>query len=240
MTIKQAIAGAITLTISLGASSAYAADATLGLDLASAYVFRGATLNENFVAQPTLEVAGSDELSALSGGVWANFDLDDDDERGIESGQFSEVDFYVSYELPLQTDPLSIAVGYSEYMYPTAGIEADRELNAEFAFDAMLNPTLGVFVGLDGGIEEQIFCELSFEHEAELNDDLALILGAGTGFLFASDESGRDDGISFAKVSAGLAYGLMSADLTYYFETDEDVQVIDTDLIARVGLSGSF
>ena len=239
MTIKQVVVASI-IAIGLSAPCAYAADATLGVDVASAYVFRGATLNENFVAQPSLEISGSDALSDLSGGVWANFDLDDDDERGIESGEFSEVDFYASYALPLKTDPLSISIGYSEYMYPTASVEADRELNAEFAFDAMLSPTIGLYYGLDGGIEEQVFCELSLEHEAELNNDLSLILGAGSGFLFASEESGGEDGISFAKVSAGLSYGIVSADLTYYFETDEDVLVIDTDLIARVGVSGSF
>jgi len=60
----------------------------VSLDIASAYVFRGATLNDGWVAQPALSVS---PLPGLSLGLWANLDLEDYGGR-LKDGQFSEVD----------------------------------------------------------------------------------------------------------------------------------------------------
>ena len=73
-------------------SALYAADASLSVDVASAYVFRGATFNDGVVVQPGLELGG---LGGLSVGVWGNLDVDDYSGR-LAGGEFSELDIYGS------------------------------------------------------------------------------------------------------------------------------------------------
>lgn len=48
-------------------------DLKIGLDTGSAYIFRGATMNDGWVLQPSLEVSAYN----LFVGIWANYDLND-------------------------------------------------------------------------------------------------------------------------------------------------------------------
>ena len=84
-------------TTGLLATGANAADATVGVDFASSYVTRGATMNEDPVAQPYLEISGMEIAGrAITVGTWANYDFMMD---GAESDEFSEIDYYASIDL---------------------------------------------------------------------------------------------------------------------------------------------
>ena len=116
--IKVVAAAALLALVS--APAVRAADATVGVDVNSAYVFRGVTLNEGFVAQPYLEVSGL----PIDIGVWGNFDIEDDDARSVDGGQFSETDFYGSYSLPVEE--VDVSIGYTEYTDNNGDLDADR------------------------------------------------------------------------------------------------------------------
>jgi uncharacterized protein (TIGR02001 family) len=226
------IVAAAAMTVAIAAPAARAAEATVGLDVASAYVFRGVTFNDGLVAQPYVEVAGL----PVTFGVWANFDIDDYD-GALDDGQFSEVDLYASYDLPLGEDsPVSASVGYTEYLYPQ-GTEADREIGLSVGLNAPLSPAIGVYYGLDGGIEESIYADFSVGQDVELSEDAVLSLGAVVGYV---EPDVGESGFSHYEVSAGVAFGFISADITYIGEIDDDVLMTDTEVVGAIRTSFTF
>jgi uncharacterized protein (TIGR02001 family) len=220
----------VVAVVLVAGSSLYAAEASLSLDLASSYIFRGVTFNDGLVAQPGLEVGG---LGGLSVGVWGNLDLDDYD-GALADSQFSEVDIYGSYAIPVEVVDLS--VGYTEYVYPGGG-EADREVGISVggAFEGV---DLGAdcFYGVDGAIEDSLYIELAAGSSFELCEDLGLDIGATVGY--SSPDEG-DDGFSHYTASLGLSYSVLSVGVTYIGQIDDDVlpdaaAAVDADEAAGV------
>ncbi|HKL20200.1 MAG TPA: TorF family putative porin, partial [Tichowtungia sp.] len=123
--MKKIIAG---MMVALAAAvSVQAADVSATVDFASAYVFRGVTLNNGLVMQPGVEVSGfglPEEYGSIAAGIWANYDLDDEDGMGSD---FSEIDYYMSYTLPIEA--LDVSIGYTEYDYPNDLGDNDREVS---------------------------------------------------------------------------------------------------------------
>ena len=68
------MAALLVLAVGLASTPAWAAEATAGLDLNSAYVWRGQTFNDGFVAQPSIDVATEIGIGV---NVWGNLDIDD-------------------------------------------------------------------------------------------------------------------------------------------------------------------
>jgi len=199
----------------MAASAVYGAEASLSLDVASAYVFRGATFNDGLVAQPGLEVGG---LGGLSVGVWGNIDIDDMD-GALEGGEFSEIDIYGSYALPVEVIDLSI--GYTEYTYPLGGV-ADREVGVSAGTAAgSVDLGIDVFYGIDGGIEKTLYAELSAGTGFDIGAMTAEI-GATVGFL---DPDEGESGLHNFTATAGLGYGAIGASVTYIGQIDDDVLV---------------
>ena len=240
---KIILTGAVCgMVAAAGVSEVVAAEASVGADLASSYVFRGGTLNDGFVVQPYAEVA---VIEGLTIGTWANFDIDDDDANGIEGGHFSEIDLYVGYDLPLPEDsPVGLSVGYTEYTYPHAGgtvnadgttvtaVDADREISLSTGLDTILAPSLGVFYGVDGGIDGDLYIEGSVSHEVEISEDVSGSVDATLGYL---DPDVGDSGFSHAKLGAGVSYGPATLSVAYIIETDDKVLVVDEEIVGTLG-----
>lgn len=208
------VVGGLVAVMMVAASAVYGAEASLSLDVASAYVFRGATFNDGVVLQPGLEVGG---LGGLSVGVWGNLDLDDYD-GAVMDNEFQEVDLYGSYALPCKIMDLSI--GYCEYLYPSGGGAADREVSVSAGKSAgPVDLGVGVFYGVDGGIEKSLYVEASAGSSMELGA-IALDLGATVGY---ADPDSGESGFSNYTVSAGLGYGPVGASVIYIGQIDDDV-----------------
>lgn len=213
-------------------------EVTVGLDVVSAYVFRGSTFNDGFVAQPYVEIGGL----PVTFGVWANYDIDDYD-GAVEGTQFSEVDFYASYGIPI--DGVDASIGYTEYTYPSGGGDADREFGLGVGLDLPLAPSFGLYYGVDGGIEDSLYADFSVGQDIELSEDIGISLGALVGYM---DIDEGESGFSHYEVSAGL--GLtewLSIDVTYIGQIDDDVLVdvedggsYDTEFVAAVRSSFTF
>lgn len=246
--IKVIAASALLALVS--APVAKAAEASVGLDIASAYVFRGVTYNENFVAQPYLEVSGL----PIDLGVWANYDIESDDARGYTDNQFSEVDIYASYSLPIEA--VDVSIGYTEYLYPGVGGdpvvdvgagtaestqgESDREVSLTLGLgDVLLAPSVGVYYGIDGGIEENLYAQADIGHEIALTEGLNLALGAAVGYL---DPEEGEDGFSHYQVSASVTFAILTVGVTYIDTIDDDVlgDDYDVELVGTVGLAYDF
>lgn len=224
----------VVMGVMVAGSTLYAADASVSLDVASAYVFRGATLNDGTVLQPGLEVSG---LGGLSIGTWANLDIDDYNNT-LASSQFSEVDLYGSYAIPIKVMDLSI--GYTEYTYPSGGGDSDREFGLNAGISAAgMDLGAGVFYGVDGGIKDSAYAELSIGKDIELADDLGLSAGATLGY--ASPDEGKD-GLSHYTGTLGLSYKVVSASVTYVGQIDDKVLpdgpgAYDVDVFGTLGVS---
>jgi uncharacterized protein (TIGR02001 family) len=206
-----------------------AAEASVSLDVASAYVFRGATLNDGLVLQPGLEISGL----PVTLGVWGNFDIDDMD-GALEENEFSEVDIYASYDIPVEA--LDLSVGYTEYVYPGGGV-ADREVSLSAGFDVALAPSVAVYYGIDGGIEDSIYAELGIGHELTMGEDLAVELGATVGY---ADPDGGESGFSHYTASLGTSFGCLGVSVTYIGEIDDDVLETDTDVVGMLSVAKDF
>ena len=205
------------------APAAFDSTVNVGVDISTAYIFRGATLYDKPVAQP---YAYATIVEGLTLGVWSNLALDDSNTYGEGSGDVSEVDLSAEYALPTGNCPLGISVLYTEYLYPNTitgegtvedpavPAETDREvglklaLNTNCALDNALSPTLAVYYGLDGAIDSGIYGELGLGHEfADVAEGVSLSLGGTLGYL-EPDEG--DSGLSAATLSAGLKVGVAS------------------------------
>ena len=221
------------------AASGYAGEITGGatLDVASAYVFRGATFNDGLVVQPGVEAS----TAGFALGAWANYDIDDYS-GALEKNEFSEVDIYGSYAIPV--DVVDLSVGYCAYIYPLDSTDADHEVSVSVGLDLPLAPSLSVYYGLGGGIEDTLYCEFGIGQEFELSEAVGLELGAALGYV---DPDDGESGFSHANLSATLSYSIFSASITYVAQLDDDVLMdvadggaYDTEVYGMVGAGLSF
>lgn len=237
--MKRMITG-VAVAVVMVASAAVGADVGLSLDVASAYVFRGDTFNDGLVAQPGLEVALP---AGFSVGVWGNIDLDDYNGSLANDDQFSEIDVYGSYAVPVEVVDLSI--GYCEYTYPTSESVADREISVSVGTAVgPIDLGLGLYYGIDGGIEKSLYADVSAGTSFELAEGVSLDLGASAGY--ANPDEG-ESGMKEFTFSAGLGYGIIGASATYIGQLDDDVLVdvedggtYDAEFVGMLSIAQDF
>ncbi len=119
------MAALAALAMTSAAPQAVAATAVAALDVNSAYVWRGLTFNDGFVLQPSMDVSHN----GFAFNVWGNYDLNDYEPLGIESGNFSEIDLTGSYAFKLGS--VDASVGIIHYLFPELG--ADTSTTEVFA-----------------------------------------------------------------------------------------------------------
>ena len=95
--MKKSILFVLCLLLSVCVSWAEDVDIWAGVDIASAYVYKGATYNDGMVIQPCVEIA-SDPITI---GAWINYDVDDYN-KTLHKDTVSEVDFYAIYSFPFE------------------------------------------------------------------------------------------------------------------------------------------
>lgn len=124
----------------IGAKGALAADVTGKVDVNSAYIWRGITLNDGLVVQPSLDVAAGN----FGVNVWGNVDIDDYDNT-LDQGEFSEVDITLTYSV--SAGPAGIKGGYIEYLFPETdkgGAPGTREVFLDLSTAPADNFTIGL------------------------------------------------------------------------------------------------
>jgi uncharacterized protein (TIGR02001 family) len=232
---KTTVLGLGLAAMVASAGVATAADVSAGVDFASAYVFRGVTFNDGLVMQPGVDVTAP---LGIEFGVWGNFDIDDYDDS-LNGSQFSEVDLYMSYAIPIEA--FDLGVGYCEYLYPGAEGDADREVSvsAGTAVEGV-DMDIGVYYGVDGGIDKSLYVEASIGYAMELAEATELSLGATAAF---ADFDGGESGFHNYTVSAGLSYKVISAGVTYIGQGDDEVLTdaeYDVDVVGTIGIGYDF
>jgi len=233
--------GVTSVLVGMTASlAAHAADTTVGMDVASAYVFRGNTFNDGPVVQPALSVGNfklSEEFTLpLTLGVWANMDIGTYN-HALDKGQFSEVDFTASYALPKVIDKLGWSAGYCDYVYP-GGAASDREVNLGFTYETFLSPSLAFNYGLDGAVRENTTIEGGLKHAFKL-DPVTLTLGGTLGYQIVSESEAS--GFGPLVLTASTSYKMLTASVSYIAEVEDGVLAnYDVKVVGKLGIAYTF
>lgn len=227
-------------------------EAAAAVDVASAYIFRGATISDEVSVQPTLEAA----FYGVTLGTWANFNT------GDEVRQFDEIDYYASYGLPMGKCPVGLSVGYTEYTYPTAytesevdesgvlvtdgaGVEADREANVTASYETGLTDSLTLSTALAGNfgidgpyLDKGIYVSAETGLEQAVCDSMAVNCGVVVGAELGDNYD--ENGVSHVTATAGASYKMLAATVGYVFETNDKIVEVDEDLFGSATVSVPF
>jgi hypothetical protein len=235
------------MAAALVAGVASAADVSVGVDFASAYVFRGVTLNDGFVAQPWAEISGlpiDEKFGSFAFGIWGNYDIDEV-APGSGSGM-SELDYYISYALPVSV--VDMGVTYTEYTYSGAGIKSDKEVAMSVGKalgESGLYSSVTANYGVGGAVNKILYVSAGLDYEKSLSDKLSLSSGIAAGYVVADK---GEDGFNDATASLGLGYALndtwsVGASVTYIAQLDDKVLVdaaYDVDFVGALSLGCDF
>ncbi len=239
------IATAIAVS-GLCAGLAQAANVTAALDLNSAYMWRGLTFNDGLVAQPSIDVAAPHGIGI---NVWGNYDIDDYD-GAINDNEFSEVDFTVSYAIPV--DGFDLGIGIIEYLFPEAGTNANsREVFVEAGAQLVENVTAGTFIAYDFDELDDFYANLTLAYSYAVNEQLGLELAGLIGFAgddFAALGASGESGAHEYQITLSAAYALnettgLGAFIAYTDAVDSDVlpdEALDVDVYGGVSVSYAF
>lgn len=239
--------GIMIMVAALAAGAVHAAEVSATADFASAYIFRGTTYNDGLVMQPGAAISGlpiPEQYGAVTLGTWANFDIGDYGGT-LEQNEFSEVDYYLTYALPVKVVDLSTT--YTEYTYPH-GASADREIAfaaGKAIGESGLYPSITANYGLDGAVEQNWYIQSGIGYDKDLTD--ALSLSTSVKVAYAINDAGKD-GFNDATASLGLAYALtenwsLKGSVTYVAQLDDEVlsdDAYDRPVYGLLGVACNF
>jgi len=244
---RSALTALLIATLGFTAS---AAEVTADIDLNSAYLWRGITINDGLVAQPSVDIATP---AGIGLNIWGNFDLDDYD-GAFEKNEFSEVDLYLSYTLPFC--PLGTTLTYAEYLFPhqndeSGALHGSRELIAEAGHDIVGNLAANVLFGYDIDEVEDFYAEVGLSMG---QDVVADVLSAELGVVasYVGDDwailngGGTEGGFNHWAATLTLAHAPteaveLSANVGYTDSLDEDVlPEQDVDVFGGASASVTF
>ena len=244
--MNKTIAATFTIGLLAGVASA---EVSITTDFASAYVFRGTTLNDGFVIQPGIEASGlgiPEAYGSVTLGAWGNFDLDDYAPAGAVSSSFQETDWYGSYSLPQFVEGLDLFVGYTEYTYGAGSNDKEANLGAGYEIGGI---ALGLtyYQGVGGNIGTSSYIELALGYSINFSEQFSGSVDARMGYI---DIDGGENGFNDYDIGASLGYALTDAwsaviSLAYIGQGDDQVLTdstassagYDVDLVGMFSLS---
>ncbi|MBF0102508.1 MAG: MltA-interacting MipA family protein [Desulfobacterales bacterium] len=186
----------VTFLVSIHISSA--ANVMNTLNFNSAYVWRGITFNDGFVAQPSIDVS----LNGFGVNVWANMDIDDYNNT-LEEDEFSEIDITLRYGLDLK--PLSINFGCIQYLFP-AGAHGTRELYLSVGMNPVENLTTTFNLNYDFDQVDDFYSNVSIAYNIEVMSKLNAGITASGGYAGNDASLGTDGGLNDYQLSISSTY----------------------------------
>jgi len=195
VTLSAALALALTLAFTPLAAHAEGAvgKGSFSTAFASRYVWRGQTLSQGFVAQPTVGIT----LGGFSANLWSNVDLDSGevDDDGIV---MNETDLTLNYTMPV--GPVSLTGGFIHYDFDGSDTQ---EIYLTAVVATLLNPTLSLYYDIDDG--KGGFAVLALSQAFPVGP-VSLTAGGSVGFNLGDKAMGLEDDGDFT----GLYYGELS------------------------------
>lgn len=236
---KNGIYIVIVLVLMFGVSvSAYADEAMIGLDLKSAYIWRGITRSDNPVLQPSMNVT----IGGFSVDAMGNIDLDGCD-RVQNHGLFTEVDVTLSYEI--EVDTVEYMFGWIEYMFQD-GIGNTREIygKAKAYITDQIFADIGAYYDIDE--RKDIYLRSGLGVVFDLGDSLEVVVGCSVAAAGNDMSPGDDGGLHDYSFSLGVTHGAgslceLALEIVYTNTMDEDVlPEQEVDVYAGAGIKLAF
>ena len=241
----------LTAALSLAAGSVFAngdstADsgvigANLAVDIGSAYVYRGVTVIDELVVQPSLELHGfgmPEQYGVIAVGVWGSMAPFNDD-PGLDYDTMFETDWYINYALPQLAEDLDLYLQYTIYQYDVVagGLnEKEISLGAGYALgDFALGGSANFMVDdRNPFTENQIYVDLFGEYALEINEASEVTFGGLISLIKQGDGNAGaiggnlDDGFNHYELEAAYSYALseiwsLGASLAYIGQFSSDV-----------------
>ena len=192
--------------------------------LHSSYIYRGAIQNKGFVFQPSLHLAGYDNLKTI---IWANMDISSENSQK-ESFQFSEIKWQLGYEFKELLFGWDLEILAKEQFFPASIVSSPadalsrRELALKSRFAGYLNPSIAFYYGVQGVIKGQKYCELTFKEQIYVKKPFSLSFAAEAGYLELPSTMDAK-GLSHTKGTLSLAFFNYSFGAHYVKEGDKKV-----------------
>jgi uncharacterized protein (TIGR02001 family) len=192
-------------------------EARYDLGFYSHYVWRGITLTDDPVLQPSIELA---HRSGFSLTVWGNVDLGDANDN---AGDFNELDLTLEYAWRLER--LELAVGLTEYTFPNTPFSGTREAFARLTRIGAISPCLTAYYDLDE--YKDVYANLALELGTRLNRRWRFSVAASAGYAGEGFAIGASPGLHDGNLKLELAYGgdrvSVGVVAAYTESLDEDV-----------------
>jgi uncharacterized protein (TIGR02001 family) len=195
--IATALVG-LALTAPIAAKAAEG-EASASVGVYSNYVWRGQTLSDEAVIQPTVGLS----YGGFGINLWSNLDLD--------TNQLNETDLTLNFANSV--DKLSYDVGY--IYYGLDGLEDTQEIYLSLAYDIMFSPSATFYYDFDEG--EGGFLVLAAGYSIPVMEKYSIDFGADVTVNFENailglDEDGEEfTGFYNADLSVGSSIPLMDA-----------------------------
>ena len=218
--MKKALIGTMAVIMTAAAllvprPAAAEGEGSASLGIYSNYVWRGQTLSEEAVLQPTVGIS----WKGLGVNLWANYDAD--------SKQLNETDFTLNYAG--SHGKFGYDAGY--IYYGLDGLEDTQELYLSLSYDVILAPTATLYYDFDEG--DGGFLVLAIGHSFPVTEAIGIDLGADVtvnldNAIMGMDENGETfTGFYNADLTAGTSIpfaGAWSFDvlLAYSFALTDD------------------
>ncbi|WP_028318294.1 MltA-interacting MipA family protein [Desulfobulbus elongatus] len=242
------VAAFAALAMATTAPQATAATATAALDANSAYVWRGLTMNNGFVLQPSMDVSHN----GFAFNVWGNYDVDDYD-GALNDNRFSEIDLTGSYAFKLGS--VDASLGIIHYLFPEASDDADSnttELFAGLSYDLGAGFAISTKIYYDIDVVSDYYITAGLGYSYNLNDQTTLGLSALVSY--AGDDfteyyaGGTDSGFfnytltASVKYMATEAFGI-GANINLADNLDDDAlpdESVHTNVYGGISLTYTF
>ena len=228
--------------LAVGVCAVTAGENTVGVDVNSAYVWRGVTRNDGPVVQPWLDL---EVVEGFGIHVWGNLDLDDYD-GAVEEGEFSEFDVTLSYIV--SAGRFEYGFGYVEYLFPhsmtneTEG--GTREIFGLVGVDLGRGFSAKAQVYYDFDEVKDFYGKLSLVYGHELSDGVRSEVSGSVGYAGEDMADGEDGGWHEYTFSALVLSEMgesvtLGAGLSYTGSFDEEV-LPEQDVGFHGGLSLAY
>ncbi|MBU0678125.1 MAG: TorF family putative porin [Verrucomicrobia bacterium] len=242
--MKKVIAALIIVTLAISTAQTQAAEATVGADFMSAYVFRGITYNDGFVIQPMIDVAAE---NGLSYNVWANWDVDDYN-GAVNNNDFQEIDLSVAYALPLPSDSVEASFTVSSFSFPGSELESTSEAILDVSVTVIEHVSVGLQVAYEFDEVDDVYAAACIGLNLPVTEDVSINLGAKAGYVGSDYSVTGEEGFQEYEISLATTIPVgedieVSAMLNYVDNIDEDVlpdAAMDTDVYGGIGVYYSF
>jgi len=165
----------------------------------------------------------------------------------IADGEFSEIDYYLFYSLPVTN--LDVSIGYTAYTYPNGG-SADHEIGLSIGKglgDSGFYPYCNIYYALDGSIDNSWYLQAGFDYGIDVTEALSVSAGIAAAYVVVD---GGADGFTDGTATLGASYVITSnlsvgASVNYVTQFDSDVLpdgkgAYDTDFYGVVGATLCF